>query len=483
MLEVLYERARQSRDPRFDGRFFVAVKTTGIYCRPICPAVTPKRRNVEFYGTAAAAAEAGFRPCLRCRPEAAPGSPAWNGTSTTVRRGLRLIAGGALDDAGVPALAERLGVTDRHLRRLFQKHVGASPQAIAQTQRLHFAKRLIDDTTLPMSDVALAAGFGSTRRFNDAVKRTWQRSPRELRKLHGNGADSEALRLLLPYRKPYDWPKLAAFFGARAIAGVESVDADVYRRVVPGDSGPGVVEIGDTGSALEVRVHGVAPASLFALAQVLRDVFDTDAPIHEIAAALSPEPLLAAELARTPGIRAPGAWDRFELLVRAILGQQVSVAAATTFAGRIAERYGEPLPAALAAATGLKRAFPSAARLMRARLETLGIVSARAATIRRVARAMHTGELVLDPSADRETLRSELTSIKGIGAWTAEYVLLRALKDPDAFPAADLGLLKGVTPEGADRATPRQLERQSRAWQPWRAYAALLLWQRAASGG
>lgn len=482
MSEVLYERARQSRDPRFDGRFFVAVKTTGIYCRPICPAVTPKRRNVEFYDTAAAAAEAGFRPCLRCRPEAAPGSPAWNGTSTTVRRGLRLIAGGALDEAGVPALAARLGVTDRHLRRLFQKHLGASPQAVAQTQRLHFAKRLIDDTTLPMADVALAAGFGSTRRFNDAVKRTWQRSPRELRKLHGGG-DSETLKLLLPYRKPYDWQKLAAFFGARAIAGVESVEAGVYRRVVPGESGPGVVEVSDTGSALEARVRGVAPASLFALAQVLRDVFDTDAPVDEIAAVLSGEPLLAAELARTPGIRAPGAWNRFELLVRAILGQQISVAAATTFAGRIAERYGEPLPAPLVAASGLKRAFPPAEKLVRARLENLGIVAARAATIRRVARAMHTGTLVLDASADRGTLRDALMSVKGIGAWTAEYVLMRAMKDPDAFPAADLGLLKGATPEGADRPTPRQLEEQSKDWRPWRAYAALLLWQRSASGG
>ena len=445
--------------------------------------MTPKRRNVEFYATAAAAAEAGFRPCLRCRPEAAPGSPAWNGTSTTVSRGLRLIAGGALDEAGVPALAERLGVTDRHLRRLFQQHVGASPQAIAQTQRLHFAKRLIDDTALPMADIALAAGFGSTRRFNDAVKRTWQRSPRELRKLNGSGTDPQALRLLLPYRKPYDWQKLAAFFGARAIAGVESVDAGVYRRVVPGAGGPGVVEVSDTGVALEARVRGVAPASLFALAQVLRDVFDTDAPIDEIAAVLSGEALLASELASTPGIRAPGAWDRFELLVRAILGQQISVAAATTLAGRIAERYGEPLPGALAAASGLQRAFPSAGRLMRARLETLGIVSARAATIRRVARAMHTGTLLLDASADRGTLRDALMSIKGIGAWTAEYVLMRAMKDPDAFPAADLGLLKGATPDGADRPTPRQLERQSKAWQPWRAYAALLLWQRAASGG
>ena len=298
----------------------------------------------------------------------------------------------------------------------------------------------------------------------------------------GPAAGPNTLKLSLPYRKPYDWPALAAFFDARAIAGVERVEAGVYRRVVSFGGVPGLVEVSDTGSALEARVHGVAPASLFALAQRLRDVFDTDAPVREIAAALSPEPLLAAQLKRTPGIRIPGAWDCFEMLARAILGQQISVAAATTLAGRIAERYGQALPATLAAVSGLKRAFPPAARLVRARLETLGIAAARAATIRRVARAMHTGALAPTAATDRETLRQALMSIKGIGPWTAEYVLLRAIKDPDAFPAADLGLLKGATPAGADRPTPRQLERRSRAWQPWRAYAALLLWRRAASG-
>ena len=477
-----YERARISRDPRFDGRFFVAVRTTGIYCRPICPAVTPKRQNVEFFTTAAAAGEAGYRPCLRCRPECAPGSPAWNGTSTTVRRGLKLIADGALERDGVEGLAERLGVTDRHLRRLFRQHVGASPQAIAHTQRLHFAKALIDQTSLKMADIALAAGFGSTRRFNDAVRNTWGRTPRELRKLRAPAIATDALSIHLPYHKPYDWPLMQGFLGARAIPGVESIDGDSFRRVVRVDDGAAFVTVADNGDGLTATVQGVPPTSLFKVVQTLRDAFDVDAPIREITATLAGDPQLERLIERFPGIRVPGAFDRFEQIVRAILGQQVSVKAATTLAGRIAHRYGDKVDAP-AGAPGLEVLFPRPARLARAKLESLGLTSGRASTIRRVAAAIDRGDLELDPAGSFAEFIEAFTSIKGIGDWTAQYVLLRGMKDPDAFPASDLGIIKALSRGDGERIKPRDAAALSEAWQPWRAYAALLLWKQAEAGG
>ena len=487
----VYERARLSRDRRFDGRFYVGVKTTGIYCRPVCPAVPPLARNVRFFPTAAAAGEAGFRPCLRCRPECAPGSPAWNGTSTTVRRGLRLIEEGALDQAGVEQLAERLGVTGRHLRRLFVRHLGASPQAVAHTQRLHFAKTLLDQTALPMADIAVAAGYGSTRRFNDAVRKAWQRSPSELRKRRGGGQAVNGLKLRLAYRQPYDWSGLCGFFAARALNGVEAVEGSRYRRAIRTASGVGTVELahndghghGDSDGELEVTLDGIAPAELLGVVQRVKEVFDVDAPIEEIAPVLATDARLAAALRACPGIRVPGVWDRFEHIVRAILGQQVSVKAATTLAGRIALRYGEPLDDDRRERSGLGVTFPAPERLKRARLENLGIIRSRAATIRRVAAAVSSGELRLDPAEPREDFVTAFTAIKGIGNWTAEYVLLRALKDPDAFPASDLGILKALAgPDGARPATSEALARAER-WRPWRSYAAMLLWTRTGAGG
>ncbi len=476
-----FERARLARDARFDGRFFVAVRTTGIYCRPVCPAVTPKRENVEFFDTAAAAGEAGYRPCLRCRPECAPGSPAWRGTSTTVRRGLRLISEGALERDGVPALAERLGVTDRHLRRLFQQHVGASPQAIAHTQRLHFAKNLIDQTGLSMGDIAVAAGFGSTRRFNDAMRKTWGRTPRELRKLSKAGGKADALALSLPYHEPYDWQVLLEFFRLRALPGVESVDGATYRRVLEVDGTPVVAEVNDACGELEVRLHGATPALLMPAVQHLRDLFDVDAPIREIHAAFAGDPLLEVLVERYPAVRVPGSVNPFEHIVRAILGQQVSVRAATTLAGRIAERYGDGLPPELGLFDGLNRVFPRPERLVRARLENLGITSARAATIRRVASAVASRQLDVDPAGDREAFVDSMLAIRGIGDWTCQYVLMRAMKDPDAFPASDLGILKALG-NGSTRPRPRDVSLRAEACRPWRAYAALLLWRHAAEG-
>jgi len=475
--DEVYERARLSRDARFDGRFFIGVKTTGIYCRPVCPANLPRSENVRFFLTAAAASEAGFRPCLRCRPECAPGTPAWAGTSTTVNRGLRLIAEGALDDSDIESLAGRLGVTSRHLRRLFAKHLGASPLAVAHTQRLHFAKRLIDQTALPMRDIAAAAGFGSVRRFNDTFRKTYGRAPRELRRGGDALVPSGALSVQLPYRKPFGWCELLSFFAGRATPGVELVTRDRYMRTVRTGSGNGIIDVQDVGGALSLTVHGIGTESLFAAVQRTRGLFDLDAPIDDIAAVLSRDRNLRVWLRRNPGIRVPGAWDGFELTVRAVLGQQVSVKAATTLAGRIANQYGEPVDVLvddLPDAPG--KLFPEPGVLARARLERLGIIRSRAQTIRSVARAVASGELSFDTAQPVDEFHAMLTSIKGIGDWTAAYVAMRVLKDPDAFPASDLGLLRAFESVDGKRLRPLELSARAEAWRPWRAYAALLIW-------
>ena len=475
--DEVYERARLSRDPRFDGRFFIGVKTTGIYCRPVCPANPPRTENVSFFPTAAAASEAGFRPCLRCRPECAPGTPAWAGTSTTVKRGLRLISEGALDDGDIESLADRLGVTSRHLRRLFNKHLGASPLAVAHTQRLHFAKRLIDQTALSMQEISAAAGFGSVRRFNDTFRKTYGRTPRELRRGGGAFASTSALSLQLPYRKPYGWSDLLDFFAGRATPGVELVTDGRYLRTVRTSSGHGIIDVRDVGGSLSLAVHGIGTDTLFTAAQKTRGLFDLDAPIDDITAVLQRDGALSTLLKSNPGVRVPGAWDGFELTIRAVLGQQVSVKAATTFAGRIAERYGEPINVAVDGMPDAPdRLFPEPRELVRARLEGLGIIRSRAQTIRNVARAVVNGELSFDAAQSAEDFHADLTSIKGIGDWTAAYVAMRALKDPDAFPASDLGLLRAFDGPDCARLRPRELNARAEAWRPWRAYAALLIW-------
>ncbi len=478
----VYERARLSRDPRFDGRFFVGVHTTGIYCRPVCPASPPKSENVSFYPSAAAASEAGFRPCLRCRPECAPGSPAWNGTSTTVSRGLKLIRSGALDDAGVEALAGRLGVTSRHLRRLFTQHLGASPQSVAHTQRLHFAKRLIDETRLPMQDIAIASGYGSVRRFNDTFRKTYGRTPRELRRRAVDPVPlsvSSSLSVRLSAVQPFDWPGLMAFFSARAIPGVETVEGERYLRSVRIGDATGLIAASyDVGTrSVIVSLTGIDTQKLFPVVQRVRDLFDVDAPVQSIAGVLDDDPILSGLLRDRPGIRVPGAWDGFELTVRAILGQQVSVKAATTMAGRLATRYGEPIPGELAdTVAGVTHTFPRPERLRRARFKGIGLVRSRAQTVRNVAAAVDDGGLRFDAAQDPAALRGALTSIRGIGDWTAAYVAMRATKNPDALPASDLGLLRAFDRDGKPRMRPKELEARAERWRPWRAYAALLLW-------
>ena len=466
------DRARLAQDPRFDGRFFIGVTSTGIYCRPICPAPTAKQRNVRYFPSAAAAAEAGFRPCLRCRPEAAPGTPAWLGTSATVRRGLRLIHEGALDRGSVEQLAERLGIGPRHLHRLFIQHVGASPLAVAQTRRLHFAKRLIDDTRLSMTDIALASGFGSLRRFNDAFRGTYGRAPRDLRReKRGEETTDDALRLKLAYRPPYDWPSIRDFLAVRAVPGVERVEGDVYSRSVRVGDRTGWIEVRPVpkADALEVAVHGLGAESLFVVVSRVRQMFDLAADPADVRAVLKKDPLLAPLLRKRPGLRVPGAWDAFEVAVRAVLGQQVSVAAARTFAARIVAGHGKPLTSGM---EGLTHLFPSPAILAKADLADIGLTGARARTLKELAAGVQDG--VVD-MGNGEELRARLMAVPGIGAWTAEYIAMRGLADPDAFPGGDL-VLQRMAGEGK-RLTEKQLLARAEQWRPWRAYAVLHLWR------
>lgn len=477
-LRVL-ERARLSRDARFDGKFFIAVTSTGIYCRPICPSPTSKAANVRYYATAAAAAEAGFRPCLRCRPEAAPGTPAWLGTSAVVRRALRLIQEGVLDELSVDALAERTGVTARHLHRLFMQHVGASPIAVAQTRRLHFAKRLLDDTDLPITEVALASGFGSVRRFNDAFLKTYKRSPRELRGQQRDGVvatNADEVALKLAFRPPYDWAQVRDFFALRAVPGVERVDANGYSRTVAHEGGHAIVSVRalDRENALELRVRGAPPAVLFQISAAARRTFDLAADPARITAAFESDPLLRSLVAASPGVRVPGAWDPFECAVRAVLGQQVSVAAARTLAARVVARAGQAIDGG---SDGLTHLFPSPAALATAKLDGLGVTGARIDALRTLARAVL--ERKIDFSASAEEVTSALTSLPGFGAWTAQYIAMRALGDPDAFPAGDLVLRRMAGPSDAPLTT-RELEARAEGWRPWRSYAVLHLWRAAA---
>jgi AraC family transcriptional regulator of adaptative response / DNA-3-methyladenine glycosylase II len=478
LTERALDRARASRDARFDGRFFIAVTSTRIYCRPICPAPSPKRANVRYYATSAAAIEAGFRPCLRCRPEAAPGSPAWRGTSAIVGRALRLIDDGIVDRGSVASLAACVGVGPRHLYRLFVQHVGASPVTVAHTRRVLFAKRLIDETRLPMTQVALAAGFRSLRRFNDAFQITYGRSPRELRKKRRMTlppATGEAVVLRLAYRPPYDWPHIAHFLSRRALPGVERVDRHEYARTIAIGDRHAVVTVRPIAGepALELRVLGAPPAALFAIAATARRVFDLGCDPAGVRAALRHDPLIGRLSSKRPGIRIPGAWDPFECAVRAVLGQQVSLAAGRTFVSRLVDRAGSPAPAGI---DGLTRVFPTPAAVASADLSNLGLTTGRADTLRALARAVASG--TVDFTRPTQEVIAALTSLPGIGDWTAQYVALRGLGEPDAFPSADLVLRRQAGGPGG--LTTAALTGRAEAWRPWRGYAVMLLWWRAA---
>jgi AraC family transcriptional regulator of adaptative response / DNA-3-methyladenine glycosylase II len=473
------DRARLSRDPRFDGKFFIAVTSTGIYCRPVCPSPTSKSSNVRYYATAAAAAEAGFRPCLRCRPEAAPGTPAWIGTSAVVRRALRLIDDGVLDGGSVENLATRVGVGARHLDRLFLQYVGASPIAVAQTRRLHFAKHLLDETDLPITQIALAAGFGSIRRFNTAFQKTYSRAPRELRKLpRGESVDArDEVVLRLAYRPPYHWSQMHDFLATRALPGVERVDARGYARTVALITGPAVVCVSPSksGDALELRVKGAPPAALFQLSSAARRTFDLAADPAAISLAFKSDPLLSPLVRNKPGLRIPGAWDPFECAVRAVLGQQVSVAAGRTLAARLVARVGTQIATGV---EGLTHLFPSPKQLAPANLDGLGITGARIRALKAIAAAVMEGRVDFSlPAAD---VASALALLPGLGDWTAQYVLLRALSETDAFLSGDL-VLRRVAGARGSPLTARLLEARAEAWRPWRGYAVMHLWHMAAA--
>jgi AraC family transcriptional regulator of adaptative response / DNA-3-methyladenine glycosylase II len=481
------EKARLSRDARFDGRFFVGVVTTGIYCRPICPAPTPKSKNVRFFPSAAAASQSGLRPCLRCRPESSPGTPAWLGTSDTVSRALALIDSGALDNGTVDGLAARLSVTPRHLSRLFREHVGAPPVAIAQTRRLLFAKKLINETELSMAEIAFSAGFGSIRRFNAVFQRTFGRRPTALRRerdpndaVKSRPAPEGKLVLELPYRAPFDWQAIVDFLGPRAIPGVEVVDRESYRRVIRVTSSSGT----DTTGLLEVQPHRGRPClelklllpdsrQLLHIVSRIRRLFDLGADPVEINSVLAADRLLRPLVRKRPGLRVPGSWDGFELAVRAILGQQVTVKGATALAGRLVESFGTPLEAS--DIEELQAAFPTAEILADAELESIGLPKTRAAAIRRLAGAVTDGTVLLEPVGDIEEAISRLTRLPGVGDWTAQYIAMRALGEPDAFPTSDLGLLKAASTRNKPL-TPARLRDRAEAWRPWRAYAAMHLW-------
>jgi AraC family transcriptional regulator, regulatory protein of adaptative response / DNA-3-methyladenine glycosylase II len=478
-VDVCY-RAFRTRDERFDGRLFGGVRTTKTYCRPICPARMPKRENMTFYATAAAAHEAGFRPCLRCRPETAPELAAWRGTSNTVSRALGLIDAGALDEARLDRLAERLGVGGRQLRRLFRQHLGASPISVAQTRRVLLAQQLIHETRLPMSEVALASGFGSIRRFNETFQRLFGRPPGALRRLAvgdvSSGPDGEVM-LLLRYRPPYDWSAMVSFLKARAIPGVEVVSNDRYARTIEIDGMHGVVAVEPlSGNALRTTIRFARLSALPAIIARVRRVFDLAADPQAINAQLAEDLVLSPLVAARPGLRVPGAWDGFEIAVRAVLGQQITVVAAVGLAGKLVARCGQPLAATARETEGLTHVFPRPEDLASADLTALGIPRRRAATLASLAGAVVADPQVLGAGGSLTECVEQLRALPGIGEWTAQYIAMRELREPDAFPAGDIGLLRAMTDLEGKRPTPRELLARAERWRPWRAYAAQHLW-------
>jgi AraC family transcriptional regulator, regulatory protein of adaptative response / DNA-3-methyladenine glycosylase II len=473
-------RAVRSKDARFDGWFVTAVTSTGIYCRPSCPAVTPKRGNVRFLRSAAAAQRAGFRACKRCRPDASPGSPEWNVRADVVGRAMRLIADGAVDRESVAGLARRLGYSERHLHRQLVAELGAGPLALARAQRAQTARLLIETTALPFTEVAFAAGFRSIRQFNETVRDVFATTPTQLRRAAParNGHDragatgTTALTLRLRYRAPFDADGLLGFLGARAVPGVEANGGGVYRRVLDLPHGPGIVALSCTDDHVRCELQLTDLRDLAAAVQRCRRLLDLDADPVAVGEALGADPLLGALVADTPGRRVPGAVDGAELAVRAVLGQQVSVAGARTLAGRLSAALGEPLPQPDGELT---HAFPRAEAIAAAGPDALPLPRSRARALAGLCAAIADGSLALDPGADRAEARSRLLALHGIGPWTAEYVAMRALSDPDAFPTTDLGVrraLEQLSHAGDPAAAAALAER----WRPWRAYAVQHLW-------
>ena len=467
------DRARAARDARFDGLFFTAVRSTGIYCRPVCPAPAPRPKNIRYYPSAAAAAAAGYRPCLRCRPELSPGAFV-RGGEQAVQRALALIADGALDEGSVEQLARRVGLGGRQLRRVFLTETGATPIAVHGTRRLLLAKQLLTETRLPVTQVALAAGFRSLRRFNAAFLEGCGMPPGAIRCQRGDGAPAGALSLRLGYRPPLDFPLMLGFLRKRSIDGIERISAEAYERVCGPVDAPVHLRVTAAKDRPELRleIEGADPRAIPDLVRRVRRVFDLDADPAAVRACLARTPLLARGLRRRPGLRVPGGWDGFELAVRAVLGQQVSVAGATTLARRLVQVWGEARPRPR---EGLDRAFPSPEVLATAPLESIGLPRSRAATLRALAAAVAERRVHFGAGQRLDEFVHGLVALPGIGPWTANYVAMRALGHPDAFPAGDL-VLQQVLGGAEGRLGERETEARSQAWRPWRAYAVLHLW-------
>lgn len=474
--------ARLARDARFDGVFFTAVRTTGIYCRPVCPVPAANERNVHYVASAAQAEAEGYRPCLRCRPELSPADGSWRRGDHVVARALRLIDDGALDAGSVQELAERLHVGDRHLRRLFADSLGTTPQQVQATRRLLFAKRLLSETALPITDIAAASGFASLRRFNDAFAKAYGMPPSALRHADDALPAGDGLRLRLAFRPPFEFDATLAFLRQRALPGIERVEADAYMRVLA----PSLASHADaaawlrvsacpTAAALQLELHGVAVHAIAPIVQRVRRMFDLDADPLVIAACLGNDARLAPLLQRHPGLRIPGGWDGFEVAVRAVLGQQVSVRAATTLAARLVTQHGVRLPHPVA--DDLHSVFPSPQQLATADLTTLGLPATRRASLHAIAAALARGTLDFDAAAPLDHLVDRWMRLPGIGPWTAHYIALRGSSHPDAFPAGDLVLRKQAG--NGTALTERQLAARAEHWRPWRAYAAIQLWHAA----
>jgi AraC family transcriptional regulator of adaptative response / DNA-3-methyladenine glycosylase II len=479
--EICY-RAVKARDARFDGRFFTAVRTTGIYCRPICPATAPKAENCLFFSCAAAAQEAGFRPCLRCRPELSPDLLHELSKTAVVARALRLIDEGLLDSCSIEDLATKLGMGERQLRRLFQEELGASPLVVAQTKRILLAKQLLIETGLSMTDVAMASGFGSIRRFNDVIRREFSRMPSDLRRSR-TSAVRETISVALPFRPPYNWQAIVEFLKMRATPGVEEVSDLCYMRTISLNGINGVIKVEPEldNNCLRLTIQSPQLILLPQIVSRVKRMFDCSANMESIDDHLKGDRKLAAVINKDPGVRVPGTWDKFELAIRAILGQQISVRAATTLAGRMASSFGQPLDSTpdsdvnAGAGAVLKFLFPSAQALSVGDLTTIGLTKARAAAISALSAAVAEDPELLDRFTGLSDAVSKLCRLPGIGEWTAQYIAMRALREPDAFPSTDLVLLQAMADESIDTST--QLLKRAESWRPWRAYAAMYLWR------
>lgn len=480
--EALYL-AVESRDARWDGRVFVGVTSTGIYCRPVCPVPMPRRENVRFYRSAAAAEGGGFRACRRCRPEESPDSPDWDVRGDVVGRALRLIGIGIVDEEGVAGLARRLAISDRHLQRQLVAELGVGARELAHTRRAALAKQLLDRTDLSSTDVAFSAGFRSVRAYNDAIRRSFGRSPSEIRMHRRSDPAPMGIRLRLGYRPPLATGALFAFLGGRAVPGVECVSGLEYRRAIRTPDGPAVLRLRPAPStalgggpaaspAMELEVDSVAPGELAGLVRAARRLLDLDADPGAIDTALAVDPVLRPFVLARPGTRLPGAFDGFATTVLAILAQGVTLASARTLAGRIADRHGSPIDVG---DTAIVRQFPEPAVLATADLSSVGLTGRRAATIRAVAAAVADGRLVLDPAADPVATIAALQAIPGIGPWTAGYVALRVLRDPDAFPPGDAAVRVAFRRLGLP-ADPASIAARAERWRPWRGYALAHLW-------